>query len=136
MKNIIALLITILFFNTGNAEMTTDKKQETAVFAGGCFWCMEKPFDQLNGVISTISGYTGGNIQNPTYNQVSSGVTGHIESLQIIYDPSEVDYTTLLKTFWLNIDPLDGSGQFCDKGQQYTSAIFYQKNLWKKLQKN
>lgn len=99
-------------------------KEATAVFAGGCFWCMEKPFDHLDGVTSTISGYAGGSIKNPTYKAVSAGTTGHIEVVQVTYDPDKVNYQTLLRTFWVNIDPLDGNGQFCDKGSQYRSAIF------------
>lgn len=95
-----------------------------ALFAGGCFWCMEPPFDKLDGVISTTSGYAGGRTANPTYEQVSSGRTGHLEVLQIEYDPVKVSYEELLDVFWRNIDPLDGGGQFCDKGEQYTSAIF------------
>lgn len=98
----------------------------TATFAGGCFWCMEQPFDKLSGVVSTTSGYTGGTIENPTYSQVSSGGTGHIEAMQVSYDPEQVSYETLLETFWYNIDPLDNAGQFCDKGSQYRSAIFYE----------
>lgn len=96
-----------------------------AVFAGGCFWCMEKPFDQLEGVVSTTSGYTGGQRENPTYEQVSSGSTGHTESVQVRYDPAQVSYAELLKVFWHNVDPLDSKGQFCDKGSQYRSGIFY-----------
>ncbi|MEM8502848.1 MAG: peptide-methionine (S)-S-oxide reductase MsrA [Cyanobacteria bacterium P01_D01_bin.1] len=98
---------------------------ETATFAGGCFWCMEPPFDALPGVLSTTSGYTGGQVANPTYTQVSNGNTGHFEAMQVTYDPSQVAYETLLDTFWHNIDPLDNQGQFCDKGSQYRSAIFY-----------
>ncbi|MFK8182255.1 MAG: peptide-methionine (S)-S-oxide reductase MsrA [Phormidesmis sp.] len=97
---------------------------KTAVFAGGCFWCMEKPYDELPGVISTTSGYTGGNLEDPTYRQVSSGGTGHFEALKVVYDPDQVNYETLLDVFWKNIDPLDNRGQFCDKGSQYLSAIF------------
>jgi peptide-methionine (S)-S-oxide reductase len=96
-----------------------------AVFAGGCFWCMEKPFDQLDGVLSTTSGYTGGQLENPSYKQVSAGSTGHTESVKIVYDPSQVSYEQLLEVFWHNIDPLDAKGQFCDKGSQYRSGIFY-----------
>ena len=95
-----------------------------AIFAGGCFWCMEPPFDKLDGVISTTSGYTGGVKSNPTYRQVSSGSTQHREAVQIEYDPKRVSYDKLLAVFWRNIDPLDGRGQFCDKGRHYTSAIF------------
>lgn len=132
MKYIFALLI-VLFSSTLSAEIPKNKKQETAIFAGGCFWCMEKPFDKLNGVISTTSGYIGGHVKNPTYEQVSAGNTGHIESLRVVFDPLKIDYKTLLDTFWVNIDPLDGSGQFCDKGFQYTSAIFSQNNEQKML---
>ncbi|MEO1400736.1 MAG: peptide-methionine (S)-S-oxide reductase MsrA [Cyanobacteria bacterium J06635_1] len=96
-----------------------------ATFAGGCFWCMEHPFDELDGVISTTSGYTGGNDETPTYGEVSSGTTGHLESVQISYDPAQVSYEQLLSVFWHNIDPLDERGQFCDKGSQYRSAVFY-----------
>jgi peptide-methionine (S)-S-oxide reductase len=97
----------------------------TAIFAGGCFWCMEGPFDEIPGVIGTTSGYTGGNRANPTYREVSSGRTGHAEAVQVTFDPKKVSYETLLKVFWRNVDPLDASGQFCDKGSQYRSAIFY-----------
>ncbi|NJN31741.1 MAG: peptide-methionine (S)-S-oxide reductase MsrA [Synechococcales cyanobacterium RM1_1_8] len=97
-----------------------------ATFAGGCFWCMEKPFDQLEGVVSTTSGYTGGQVENPTYQQVSAGRTGHTESVRVLYDPKQVGYDQLLKVFWHNVDPLDAKGQFCDKGSQYRSGIFYE----------
>lgn len=97
----------------------------TATFAGGCFWCMEPPYDKLEGVISTTSGYTGGRVKNPTYEQVSTGRTGHIESMQVVYDPKKVNYETLLSVFWHNIDPMNAKGQFCDDGNQYRSAIFY-----------
>jgi peptide-methionine (S)-S-oxide reductase len=96
-----------------------------AIFAGGCFWCMEKPFDEIPGVIETTSGYTGGNKANPTYREVSSGRTGHTESVQVTFDPKKVSYEQLLKVFWRNVDPFDVNGQFCDKGSQYRSAIFY-----------
>jgi peptide-methionine (S)-S-oxide reductase len=96
-----------------------------AVFAGGCFWCMEPPYDKLPGVISTTSGYIGGRSANPTYEQVSSGTSGHIEAVQVRYDPRKVDYETLLKVFWRNVDPVAVNRQFCDAGPQYRSAIFY-----------
>ncbi|MCB1625943.1 MAG: peptide-methionine (S)-S-oxide reductase MsrA, partial [Pseudomonadales bacterium] len=96
----------------------------TAVFAGGCFWCMEKPFDALVGVSDTTSGYAGGHQANPTYEEVSSGTTGHAESIQITYDPAQVSYQQLLEVFWRNVDPFDAAGQFCDRGSQYRSAIF------------
>ena len=95
-----------------------------ATFAGGCFWCMEPPFDKLDGVISTISGYTGGTTQRPTYEQVSGGRTGHAEAVQVTYDPSKVSYERLLDVFWHNIDPTVRDRQFCDIGSQYRSAIF------------
>lgn len=97
----------------------------TATFAGGCFWCMEPPFDKLDGVVATISGYTGGSMANPTYEEVCAGTTGHLEALQVIYDPEQVSYEQLLEIFWRNIDPTDADGQFVDRGTQYHSAIFY-----------
>jgi methionine-S-sulfoxide reductase len=96
-----------------------------AVFAGGCFWCMEGPFDQLDGVKSTTSGYIGGQLENPTYKQVSAGSSGHTEALKVVYDPGKVSYDKLLEVFWVNIDPTDAGGQFCDRGSQYRSGIFY-----------
>ena len=96
----------------------------TAVFAGGCFWCLEQPFDELDGVVSTTSGYTGGSVPNPTYEQVSAGDTGHVEAVEVVYDPERIDYERLLAVFWRNIDPLDDGGQFCDRGSPYHSALF------------
>jgi peptide-methionine (S)-S-oxide reductase len=98
---------------------------EKATFAGGCFWCMEHPFDELPGVISVTAGYTGGQKKNPTYEEVSSGTTGHAESVQIVYDPAKVPYAKLLDVFWHNVDPTVRNQQFCDTGNQYRSAIFY-----------
>jgi peptide-methionine (S)-S-oxide reductase len=98
--------------------------QAVATFAGGCFWCMEPPFDKIKGVISTISGYTGGKVPNASYEQVSDGGTGHAEAVQIIYDPAQVTYKQLLHVFWRNIDPLAKDRQFCDSGDQYRTAIF------------
>lgn len=100
-------------------------KNEIATFAGGCFWCMEAPFDKLPGVISVTSGYTGGDTKNPTYEQVSAGFTGHAESVQIVFDPTKIGYARLLDVFWHNIDPTVTDRQFCDVGNQYRSAIFY-----------
>lgn len=94
-----------------------------ATFAGGCFWCMEPPFDKLPGVVSTTSGYTGGIMAGPSYKQVSAGGTGHVEALRVVYDPAKVEYGTLLDVFWRNVDPLDASGQFCDRGREYRPAI-------------
>jgi peptide-methionine (S)-S-oxide reductase len=97
----------------------------TAIFAGGCFWCMEKPFDEIPGVVATTSGYTGGTLVNPTYEQVGRGGTGHFEAVKITYDPAKVSYQKLLDTYWLQVDPFDAFGQFCDKGETYLPAIFY-----------
>lgn len=110
-----------------------EKPLEKATFAGGCFWCMEGPFEQLDGVKEVISGYTGGEIENPTYEQVASGRTNHVESVQILYNPEIVTYETLLDTFWRQIDPTDDQGQFVDRGHQYTSAIYYHNEAQKKL---
>jgi peptide-methionine (S)-S-oxide reductase len=96
----------------------------TATFAGGCFWCMEQPFDELPGVVSTTAGYTGGTAEAPTYEQVSAGTTGHAEAVQIVFDPARVRYEELLAVFWHNIDPTTPDRQFCDRGSQYRSAIF------------
>ena len=96
----------------------------TATFAGGCFWCMEQPYDELDGVISTTSGYTGGHEANPTYEEVSAGITGHTESVEVVYDPSKISYERLLEVFWRNIDPTTKDRQFCDRGTQYRTAIF------------
>jgi peptide-methionine (S)-S-oxide reductase len=97
---------------------------KTAAFAGGCFWCMVHPFEELPGVSAVVSGYTGGTVASPTYHQVSAGDTGHRESVQVTYDPKRVGYDRLLHVYWRNIDPFDAGGQFCDRGSQYTSAIF------------
>ena len=103
-----------------------------ATFAGGCFWCMEGPFDVLDGVISTTSGYTGGTKKDPTYQEVSAGRTGHTEAVQIVYDPAKVTYEKLLDVFWRNIDPTVTNRQFCDSGSQYRSGIFYHNDVQKK----
>jgi peptide-methionine (S)-S-oxide reductase len=100
-------------------------ERATAIFAGGCFWCMEPPYDKLDGVLSTVSGYIGGHVARPTYKQVSSGTTGHAEAVKITYDPTRVSYERLLEVFWHNVDPLTANAQFCDHGSQYRSAIFY-----------
>ncbi|MBW3564973.1 MAG: peptide-methionine (S)-S-oxide reductase MsrA [Acidobacteria bacterium] len=99
-------------------------KTALATFAGGCFWCMEKPFDDLDGVISTTSGYSGGTVPNPSYEQVSAGRTGHAEVVQVVYDPDRISYEELLYVFWRNVDPLTSNRQFCDSGSQYRSGIF------------
>jgi peptide-methionine (S)-S-oxide reductase len=102
----------------------TEPSLAKATFAGGCFWCMEPPFDKLDGVVSTTSGYTGGMKPHPTYEEVSAGGTGHAESVEVLYDPAKVSYEKLLETFWHNVDPLTKDAQFCDHGNQYRTAIF------------
>ena len=104
-----------------------------ATFAGGCFWCMEPPFEALEGVISVTAGYTGGTKQNPTYEEVSAGGTGHAESIEVVYDPVKVSYQKLLDVFWHNVDPTTRDGQFCDHGHQYRTAIFYHDDTQQRL---
>jgi len=104
-----------------------------ATLAGGCFWCMEPPYDELDGVLATISGYAGGKKKNPTYEEVSSGTTGHTEVVQVTYDPKKISYSKLLEVFWRNIDPLTPNRQFCDAGSQYRAAIFYHDESQKRL---
>jgi len=102
-----------------------EKETELATFAGGCFWCMVSPFDKIDGVLKVLSGYTGGNTENPSYEEVCRGDTGHYEAVQITFDPNKISYTQLLDIFWRNIDPTDPGGQFYDRGHSYTTAIFY-----------
>ena len=117
----LALPLTLIAAGTVKAA----GKPENATFAGGCFWCMEHPFDALPGVVSVTAGYTGGQKKNPTYQEVSAGGTGHAEAVQIVFDPSKITYGKLLDVFWHNIDPTTVDRQFCDSGNQYRSAIFY-----------
>ena len=112
----------------GGAEKTTQK----AVFAGGCFWCLESDFEKVPGVVAVVSGYAGGNVDNPTYVQVSAGGTGHAESVQVEFDPSKVTYAQLVEDFWVRVDPTRADGEFCDEGRQYRSAIFYANDEQKK----
>ena len=116
---------------TAAADSGEPAMLETATFAGGCFWCMEGPFDVLDGVISTTSGYTGGSVANPTYEQVSAGGTGHAESVQVVYDPQRVTYEKLLDVYWHNVDPTVVDKQFCDHGNQYRTAIFFHNDAQK-----
>lgn len=126
------MALAFLILGTAPGAQDTPERAK-ATFAGGCFWCMEPPFDAIDGVISTTSGYTGGHVDNPSYEMVSSGGTGHAESMQVIYDPSKVSYQELLDVFWVNIDPTDANGQFCDRGSQYRSGIFYHDEEQRKL---
>ncbi len=125
------LLLLIVLFMSFNVSAKT--KLEKATFAGGCFWCMEHPFEKLDGIVEVISGYTGGHKDNPTYKEVTSGSTGHVEAVQITYDPATIRYSDLLDIFWRQIDPTDPGGQFVDRGSQYRTAIFYHSDEQKRL---
>ena len=115
------LLVGMFAPATGFAD---DEERATALFAGGCFWCVEEAFDAVDGVVATTSGFAGGHVEKPSYDQVVAGGTGHYESVLVEYDPSQVSYGELLYAFWRNVDPLDGGGQFCDRGDHYRAAIF------------
>ena len=128
MRAIIAALLCLASVGAADAQ-----ELAKATFAGGCFWCMEPPFDALDGVVSTTSGYTGGHTANPTYEQVSAGKTGHTEAIEIVYDPRKVTYARLLEVFWRNIDPLTANAQFCDMGSQYRAGIFVHDAAQRKL---
>ena len=135
------ILLTFNIFNSlaGTLTVTSgDSKNEykKAYFAGGCFWCMEESFDKVKGVVKSISGYSGGHVKNPTYKQVIYKDTGHVEAIEVYYDPKLTNYEELLKVFWVNIDPFDAKGQFCDKGKSYRSVAFYQNIKQKKLIEN
>jgi peptide-methionine (S)-S-oxide reductase len=129
MRRITAHLAFLLVVGAGVGATTGDAEEPptsaVATFAGGCFWCMEPVFDALEGVISTTSGYPGGTLRSPTYEEVSSGSTGHTEAIQVRYDPARVSYERLLEVYWRNIDPTVSNRQFCDRGTQYRTAIFY-----------
>jgi peptide methionine sulfoxide reductase msrA/msrB len=128
-KGIFFLFFIIIMQSDASAKLNVEK----ATFAGGCFWCMEPPYEKLQGVKEVISGYTGGHKENPAYEEVSSGTTGHRETVQIIYDPSQITYTELLDVFWRQIDPTDSGGQFADRGSHYKTAIFYHTEEQKRL---
>ena len=128
MKYLLIIFLVILNFNHSKAD-----KKDKAYFAGGCFWCVEESFEKLQGVEEVISGYSGGTTQNPTYKEVTYGNTGHFEVVEIIYDKKVISYKELLDNFWINIDPFDAFGQFCDKGYSYRSVAFYQTDEEKSL---
>ncbi len=128
MRGIVAGLICLAAVGAADAQ-----ELARATFAGGCFWCMEPPFDKLDGVVSTTSGYTSGRTANPTYEQVSAGTTGHTEAVEIVYDPRKVTYAQLLEVFWRNIDPLTADRQFCDVGSQYRAGIFVHDETQRRL---
>ncbi|NCN04794.1 MAG: peptide-methionine (S)-S-oxide reductase MsrA [Spirochaetales bacterium] len=121
MKGLIFLILTLVVFPTGVAFAQT----EFVVVAGGCFWCVEEAFDKHEGVLSTTSGFAGGHVENPSYRQVTAGGTGHIEVVRIEFDPAIISFDEILYIYWRNIDPIDAGGQFCDRGESYTTAIFY-----------
>ncbi len=122
-----------VFFIIFAQVQTTMAEQKRAIFAGGCFWCMEPPFESEEGVLDVVAGYTGGKTKNPTYEQVGSGRTGHYEAIEVLYDPEKISYEQLLKVFWRQIDPTDDGGQFGDRGTQYFTAIFYLDREQKRL---
>ena len=133
-ESAILLITPTVVFATETAA-DTDSNLATATFAGGCFWCMEEALDKVDGVTSTISGYIGGHVKDPTYKQVSAGGTGHTEAVQIRYDPAIVSYSRLLEVFWRNIDPTVNDRQFCDRGDQYRPAIFFYNDDQQRLSK-
>ena len=118
------LLLAVLAFGFLSLPATADAEIRKAVFAGGCFWCMEEAFDKVPGVVATTSGFAGGSVANPTYRQVVAGGTGHYEVVEVQYDTAKVSYDQLLDAYWKDVDPFDGGGQFCDRGQSYAPAIF------------
>ena len=142
MKTLVSILVGLSVV-AGLASAATEEKKETmvdmdhartakAIFAGGCFWCMEPPFEKLDGVSAVVSGYIGGDKDNPTYQGVSAGKTGHAEAVEIRYDPARISYKQLLDVFWMNVDPTDAQGQFVDRGSQYRTGIFYLDEVQKK----
>ncbi len=128
--------LSIVFFLISSTSFANSPKFEKAYFAGGCFWCMEESFENILGVSKVISGYSGGTTENPTYKEVTYGNTGHFEVIEVIYIPEVVSYEKLLEEFWVNIDPFDAAGQFCDKGYSYRSVAFYQNDKQKNLIEN
>ena len=128
--------LSIIFFLISATSFANSPNFERAYFAGGCFWCMEESFENILGVSKVISGYSGGTTENPTYKEVTYGNTGHFEVIEVIYIPEVVSYEKLLEEFWVNIDPFDAVGQFCDKGYSYRSVAFYQNDKQKNLIEN
>ncbi len=122
----VAILLIGAWSMQSTSQAAADATLGKAYFAGGCFWCMEEVFEKVEGVLSATSGYMGGAVSNPTYEEVSAGRTGHTESVEVVYDPAKVSYQKLLDAFWRNVDPITPNAQFCDHGSQYRSAIFFQ----------
>ena len=139
--SVLIFQILLFYYNqvvAGELKVTTDNLNKNSnykkvYFAGGCFWCMEESFDKVEGIIQSISGYSGGHLKNPTYKDVIYKDTGHVETIEITYDPKKVSYEKLVEVFWKNIDPFDRYGQFCDKGKSYRSVIFFENNKQKKV---
>ena len=132
-RQLVRCFLAVCFLFAGLAAPTESAAPAHATFAGGCFWCMVEPFEKLPGVASVTSGYTGGTKVNPTYEEVSSGGTGHAESIDVVYDPDKISYERLLNVYWHNVDPLQAGGQFCDHGRQYRTAIFFHDEAQQKL---
>ncbi len=128
-----AFAMVLLALTTVPVARAAEDGLEVATFAGGCFWCVESDFDYVPGVVSTTSGYTGGDLVDPTYKRVSAGGTGHREAVRIVYDPTKTSYAKLLDVFWRSVDPTDGGGQFCDRGESYETAIFANSSEQKRL---
>ena len=124
MRNLIRLLAAGAFFGVTFAAGADEQKLETAIFAGGCFWCVESDFEAVPGVVDAVSGYTGGHTEDPTYREVVQENTGHLEAVRITYDANKISYERMLHLFWRSVDPTDAGGQFCDRGESYTTAIF------------
>ena len=131
--SVVVVLLVVGFSNVPPHSVAESGEPAKAYFAGGCFWCMEEAFEKVEGVIAVVSGYMGGTVQNPSYEDVSSGRTGHAESVEVLYDPSKVTYNQLLEAFWRNVDPITANAQFCDHGTQYRAAIFYQNDQEKRF---
>ena len=136
MKKIISLSIICIISIIINKNAIAENNFKKVYFAGGCFWCMEESFDKVDGVINSISGYSGGKLKNPTYRDVIYKDTGHVETIEITYDNNKITYQDLLNVFWKNIDPFDQYGQFCDKGKSYRSVVFYENSLQKRYIEN
>jgi methionine-S-sulfoxide reductase len=130
---ILSVLVFFAWLSPASAADAAKPATQIATFAAGCYWCVESDFDRVKGVLETTPGFMGGKTEKPTYEEVSSGATGHAEAVNVTYDPAVVTYKELLDTYWLNVDPLDGSGQFCDRGSQYRPAIFVYNDEQKKL---
>ena len=133
MRLTITMLLAWLFSVPAFADTVNEPKLETIVLGGGCFWCIEADYEKLDGIVDVISGYAGGHVKNPTYNQVSTGGSGHIEVVKVTYDANKINYSQILDYFWRHVDPTRDDGQFCDRGSQYRPAIFYQDEAQKKL---